>query len=642
MKTRGGITLVLAICLSPLTAFQGRAATYSGASVDSTFVILGDPVTVPEGDTGAFTVALAKRPQETVVVTVVFQSGDTDIRVGAGTSLTFDKFNYATPQVVTLDAMEDQDTLNGTATIVISSPGYTSAYVVANESDNDDLPGFLIGGEPVVVREGRTGMFTVALPQDPCGLVDVSVFKTSGDPDITVASGTLLTFSSSNYTIPQTVTLMAAEDLDNLDGTALFSVSALGYTTANVVASELDAAIYGGGIGTPDDPYQIWTPQQMNTVGKNPNDWGQHFELMADIDMSIYTGTQYNIIGNLTTNFTGTFDGNGHVISNLTYEAPAVSYVGMFGYTDDALIENLGLENVNIGGGNFVGGLVGYHNYGGALTGCYVTGSVSGSSCVGGLVGSNFWPLFNCYATASVTGTRDYVGGLIGSNFNWVTSCYATGSVSGRRDVGGLVGELVAGELKFCYATGSVSGIGEESYATGGLVGRNGWEGHYGTIIDCYATGSVNGTINVGGLVGSSDSDYVDACFWDIQTSGLTDGVGDVDPDPNGVTGLDTVTMMTLSTFTSTGWDFTNEILNGTNDYWRMCVDGADYPHLTWEHVKTGDFACPDGMSFDDAARLANDWLMSYAAPLNGADASGDAFVNFLDFAILGSQWLEQ
>jgi hypothetical protein len=85
-----------------------------------------------------------------------------------------------------------------------------------------------------------------------------------------------------------------------------------------ILSSPLLFASYGGGSGTVDDPYQIWTPQQMNAIGLNPGDWNMHFKLMADIDMSIYTGTQYNIIGygsptDTSFNpFRGSFDGYGH------------------------------------------------------------------------------------------------------------------------------------------------------------------------------------------------------------------------------------------------------------------------------------------------------------------------------------------
>ena len=118
---------------------------------------------------------------------------------------------------------------------------------------------------------------------------------------------------------------------------------------------------YGPGTGEPNDPYQIWDPNQMNAIGANPGDWGKCFKLMADIDMSQFTGMQYNIIGNSTMKFTGTFDGNSHIIRNLTYTTTTVKdYVGLFGYTLNATIQNLGVENVTISsGGNYVGGIVG-------------------------------------------------------------------------------------------------------------------------------------------------------------------------------------------------------------------------------------------------------------------------------------------
>ncbi len=102
---------------------------------------------------------------------------------------------------------------------------------------------------------------------------------------------------------------------------------------------QLATAQYGGGAGEPNDPYQIYTAEQMNAIGANPNDWNKHFKLMADIDLSTYTGTEFNIIGTEVTiettrplrgpgsdyialeevliPFSGTFDGNGHVVSNL-------------------------------------------------------------------------------------------------------------------------------------------------------------------------------------------------------------------------------------------------------------------------------------------------------------------------------------
>lgn len=385
------------------------------------------------------------------------------------------------------------------------------------------------------------------------------------------------------------------------------------------------AETYGGGSGTKADPYQIWIPEQMNTIGLNSGDWGKYFKLMADIDMSAYTGTEYNIIGNPTTYFTGTFDGNAHIIRNLTYSASSQDYVGLFGYVGSGgKILNLGVENTNITGDNYVGGLVG-RKFGGTITACYATGTVSGSgSSVGGLVGDNVGTITACYATGEVSGSGNYsnhigglvgynnsstisacyatgavsgtsssVGGLVGRNYGGtISACYATGEVSGSGDVGGLVGYNSSGTINACYATGSVSGSGiykgglvgsnylgtiTSCYATGavsgshvgGLVGEN-----YGSITACYATGSVTGTVDVGGLVGENNlHSTITASFWDIEASGLSTS--------SGGTGKTTAEMQTLSTFTDAGWDFVEETANGTDDIWMM----RRYPALSWKNI---------------------------------------------------------
>ncbi|MBN1126746.1 MAG: hypothetical protein JXA82_17205, partial [Sedimentisphaerales bacterium] len=259
----------------------------------------------------------------------------------------------------------------------------------------------------------------------------------------------------------------------------------------------LTAGTYGGGTGTPEDPYQIWTPEQMNTIGANPIDWNKHFKLMTDINMSIYTGTQYNIIGNSDTYFTGTFNGNGHVIHNLAYTTTTdVRFVGLFGQTFNSTIQNLGLENVSISSSSsHVGGLVAQTWYG-IVASCYVTGSVWGKTySVGGLIGENHYGVItSCYVTASVTGTGNGVGGLVGDVWQGsLNACYASSSVSGHDRVGGLVGVISSSS----------------------------------SVYSCYSSGTVTGHSAVGGFAGANNSDCtLTGCFWDMQTSGLSVGVG--------------------------------------------------------------------------------------------------------------------
>ncbi|MHC4546356.1 MAG: GLUG motif-containing protein [Planctomycetota bacterium] len=217
---------------------------------------------------------------------------------------------------------------------------------------------------------------------------------------------------------------------------------------------------YGGGSGTPEDPYQIRDANHMQAIGTDANDWDKHFKLMADIDLSGYTGTEFNIIGNNSNPFTGVFDGNDHTISNFTYTSTGKSYIGLFVYVWRGHIKDIGLidPNLDIASGEYVGSLVGEIKEG-TVTNCYVEGgSVSGDDTVGGLCGrSDMSTINNCYSTASVSGDW-FVGGMMGSiSYGSITNCYSSGDVSGGNLVGGLAGGNF-GDTSDCYATGSVSG----------------------------------------------------------------------------------------------------------------------------------------------------------------------------------------
>ena len=307
-------------------------------------------------------------------------------------------------------------------------------------------------------------------------------------------------------------------------------------------------AKYGGGTGEPNDPYLIFTAEQMNEIGLHEEDWGKHFKLMTDIDLSEYTGTEFNIIGRWVKwgspnnkPFIGVFDGNGHTISNFSYTSTGTNYIGLFGFIDNpnAKIKNLGLiaPDVDAGTGDYVGSLVGYLSDA-TVANCYVEGgSVAGNNSVGGLVGGNGGTINNCYSAGSVSGSGENVGGLVG--YNWIatiTNCYSNGTVLGDRVVGGLVGESYRGTITYCYSTGSVSG-----------------------------------TTDVGGLVGYGSSGTASS-LWDIETSGQLSSAGG--------SGLTTAQMQTASTFM--GWGGC-----GNEGIWTL-DEGNDYPHLWWEE-KPGD-----------------------------------------------------
>ena len=244
--------------------------------------------------------------------------------------------------------------------------------------------------------------------------------------------------------------------------------------------------------------------------------------------------------GSLDGAFVAEFDGNGHTIANLFINRPEQDRVGLFGYAAGGPVTNVGLTDVDITGGNAVGGLVGnFFNRSSEaeVRASFANGRVSGRNRVGGLIGSSRVLVRRCYAAVRVSGGRS-VGGLIGAQFsNAVHSSFATGAVSGSRGVGGLVGvswySIVAS-----YATGSVSGKGSRTSFHCGLQGGvGGLVGHAcgSMVVASYATGRVAAARAAGGLVGSkSGNPAIRSSYWDIETSGLNVGVGDDDANDDG------------------------------------------------------------------------------------------------------------
>ena len=407
----------------------------------------------------------------------------------------------------------------------------------------------------------------------------------------------------------------------------------LALTSQNLLAqAECVATPFAGGEGTSDTPYEISSIAHLNAIRDNRGDdppgcnyLVKHFVLTEDLDFldTDESGTDYVYstasdaenakgwlpIGHDTeasmsnhqgTPFTGSFNGDGHVIRNLRIDRGGEDFVGLFGRVSKrvALIVSLGLEDLEVTGKEVVGGLVGNVIFSATVTGSYATGSVTGISNVGGLVGhsgSTGDTMTDSYATGSVTG-RDSVGGLVGWSWGTVTDSYATGSVTGRDNVGGLVGKLFAATVTGNYATGSVTGrdnvgglVGRhqgtvtDSYATGSVTGRGnvggllGQLGHSGEMTNSYATGSVTGaTSRVGGLVGlkASGSGTVTASYWNTELSGQDSSVEGV--------GLTTAQMFNEVNFA--GFDFTGTPVSGSNpevlSVWRAPVLGQHFPHL--------------------------------------------------------------
>ena len=321
------------------------------------------------------------------------------------------------------------------------------------------------------------------------------------------------------------------------------------YTTNNIVSNVVYASDFAGGNGSVDNPYEVATAEQLNNMR---NYLDSHFIQTADINLGVEpynTGAGWEPIGNDWYQFTGTFDGNGKIISKLTIKSTG-SYVGLFGFADGSHIKNVKLEDVNVTGDYQVGGLVG-DNKDGEITNSYATGAVTGIGDdevdvvdVGGLVGYNEGVITNSYATGAVTGTGGdevYVGGLVGYNDGAITNS---------------------------YATGAVTGIGDDVVGAGGLVGIN-------------------------------DQGAITASFWDTETSGMKSSAGEE--------GKTTAEMKKQETYE--GWDFNaiwsiNGIRNNGYPFLKANtpnepdVDAvyADRDALTWDSIK-GENGAPDNVT---------------------------------------------
>ena len=200
--------------------------------------------------------------------------------------------------------------------------------------------------------------------------------------------------------------------------------------------------------------YTVTSAEGLKNIAKLVNEeWKSdiNITLTADINLS---GIDWTPIGNFENRYTGTFDGGGHTITGLTVNQKERGNVGLIGYLGSGgKVQNLTLENVNLNGNLYVGGVVGYSNNG-TVTACTASGSINGKEYVGGIVGSNYLGTVTaCYNTSSTVNGSYLVGGVVGQNNKGiVTACYnASGSIYGEGTVGGVVGDNYTSTVTACY-----------------------------------------------------------------------------------------------------------------------------------------------------------------------------------------------
>ena len=215
--------------------------------------------------------------------------------------------------------------------------------------------------------------------------------------------------------------------------------------------------------------------------------------LTADIDL---TGKNWTPIGtDYDNSYKGTFDGGGHTITGLTFTTND-EYVGLFGWLNRAgTVKNVVMEGVQITSNQIYGG------------------------SIGGVAGYSWGTIENCSVSGSVSGTV-YVGGVVGAQIGGsITGCSSSATVKGTVDVGGVAGQTnSSATLTACYATGNVTieMNPKKNIAGGSLVGMNAGS----SLLACYATGNVTSTgsstgyMHIGGFLGNNYANVMTACYW--------------------------------------------------------------------------------------------------------------------------------
>jgi len=385
----------------------------------------------------------------------------------------------------------------------INSGTITNSYAtgsVSGDSRVGGLAGFLNGGGTNSISNSyATGSVTGTqyiggLVGESYGAVSYSHWNIDKIANAIGTSYVTLTYSTG---------LTTAEMQDASKFTGFNFTTTPGATGNNWVIVNADGTLNGtsGGGTTPmlasEYSTTINNAHQLQLMAM---DLGASYILGSNINAAatgntsdVWANSTFIPIGNSVNNFTGSFNGLGHTISDLTINLPFRNEVGLFAVAMSSTIKNIGL----------------------------VGSSITGYKAVGGLVGiSNASIISNSYATGSVNGTTYYVGGLVGYNsLGTINNSYAKGSVSGRYTIGGLVG-YNTGSFSNSYATGSVTGV---DYLDG-LVGYN-----TGSFSNSFWNSQIN--TNGAGFVSNSNLSSVGMMAmssftgWDIANTGASGAV---------------------------------------------------------------------------------------------------------------------
>jgi len=297
--------------------------------------------------------------------------------------------------------------------------------------------------------------------------------------------------------------------------------------------------VNSGRTGTENDPFYVYDVATLQKVATGVDDWNydSYYLQTADIDLvnvSDWEPLGYDVNGDGTIYFNGTYDGNGFTIKNLTINKPTVDNVGLFCYIfSTGCVRNIKLVSCNIIGSSYVGGISslvggksGQPSHYASIIDCSVFGSVHGVNYVGGISGSSgaLSNITNCRFDGTVTGVAggDYnesAGGIVGVSTGATLSCCCVkGNITGDMSVGGIFGRGYTTKVYDSYFIGSVTG----DLYVGGIAGLQGAQSNQTSLSNCYAFGYVTGDDQVGGISGKGYYGTLSACFATNIVTGTT------------------------------------------------------------------------------------------------------------------------
>lgn len=321
----------------------------------------------------------------------------------------------------------------------------------------------------------------------------------------------------------------------------------------------------------------IYTVEQLAAIDDNPDSLQLFYILRNDLSLSSFSaGLGWQSIGTSNTNaFSGIFDGNGHKISDLYINRSGDFNQGFFGYVLNGFIENTVLENVNISGQDRTGGLAGAVTSGSTIRNCSVSGTVSGADGTGGMAGLfSESEIFDSSSIVDVTGTMNSGAFFGNAQAGSATACTASGTVNGSSNLGGFAGFSNGFDFTNSSATVNVSATGS---IAGGFVGNM----LGGTILEATSEGTIGGVDSIGGFAGYISSGTLSRASAStvVQSSNNIAGgfAGDVESDTDivesrstgSVTGINRVGGF-IGRHNDTGAgavirSYANSTVNGTN-----------------------------------------------------------------------------